>query len=95
MKMDVKRFGELVDAIKEQAKENRAEDDEGFSHAYDATVDGNPVELTQGDLMYQDGQWYATTDFFEKTLRAQTRWDEEEKTLMMVVQEKALRESVD
>lgn len=81
--------------LTQEAKSGRSEDDEGFAHAYDVAVDGAAVSVTQGDLMYQDGQWYATTGFLEETLHARCRWDEEEKTLMIVVQEKALAQSVD
>ena len=82
-------------AMLEQAKEERAEDSEGFSHAYQVTVDGTPVALVQGELMYQDGQWYAATEFFEKTMHAESRWDEEEKTLVLDILDKSLYHSVD
>lgn len=78
-----------------EAKTGRSEDDEGFAQAYDIAVDGTALRIAQGELMYQDGQWYATTDFLEDTVQAQCRWDEEEKTLMIVVQEKALAGAVD
>ena len=53
------------------------------------------MTVYQGQLMYQDGQWYALTDFLKTTLNAECRWDEEEKTLLIAVQEKALADAVD
>ncbi len=85
-----------VNAVMSPAlSEDREDDDPSFAQLYDVTVDGQSVELSQGDLMYEDGQWYATTDFLFKTVHATGRWDEEEKTLMLVIQDKALYMSVD
>ena len=75
--------------------EGRSEDDTAYAQVYDIVVDEGKVEVDQGDLMYEDGQWYATTAFLTKTLHAQSRWDEEEKTLMLTVQDKALYNAVD
>ena len=81
--------------LTQEAKLERSEDAEGFIQAYDVAVDGRPVTVYQGQLMYQDGQWYALTDFLKTTLNAECRWDEEEKTLLIAVQEKALADAVD
>ena len=81
--------------LTQEAKLERSEDAEGFIQAYDVAVDGRAVNVEQGQLMYQDGQWFATTGFLKTTLNADCRWDEEEKTLLIVVQEKALADAVD
>ena len=86
----------LVEAeLVEAARASRQEDDVSFAQAYEVRVDGVPVTINQGDLMYEDGQWYATTDFFARTMHAETRWEEEEKTLMITIQDKAVYLSVD
>ncbi len=88
--------GYQVEAVlSEAAREGRSEDDLSFAQMYQVTVDGASVRTEQGDLMYEGGEWYATTDFFGRTMHASSRWEEEEKTLMMTIQDKSVYLSVD
>ena len=88
--------GYVLEAVLDEAAQaGRTENDGSFVQAYRVTVDGMPVQVSQGELMYQDGHWYATQSFFDKTLQAVTRWDLDELTLLMTIQSRALANAVD
>ena len=82
---------ELMPSVREGREENAG----GYVQAYLAAVDGTEVMLDQGDLMYEDGVWYCTGAFLEKTMHGDVVYDAEEKTLMAVIEDKAIYSSVD
>lgn len=58
-------------------------DEDAYCELYTLAVNGVPVDLTAGDWMYLDGEWYATASLLRKALNADVIWDAEENTLMI------------
>lgn len=56
-----------------------------YCELYTLTVNDLPVDARQGDWIYEDGQWFATTACLEKAFGAQVIWDEEEAALLLTI----------
>lgn len=59
------------------------------------TVDGLPVSIDTANVQALDGQLFVTADFLEKTMNASTIFDEEERSLVFFIPDKAVMEAVD
>lgn len=57
----------------------------GYCEYFTLSVDGEPVEIHQGDVMCDDGEWFVTGTLLEKALNADVIWDNDEKTLIVRV----------
>ena len=67
----------------------------GDTDSFTATVDGTAVEVSDGDVVYADGNWYCTAGFLEKTVGAAVVWDNDENTLVLRITDKAIAQSAD
>lgn len=63
--------------------------------AYLCRVDEAEAPLDAGDAVLLEGELLITPAFLEKTLAADTAWDEEEQTLMLRIQPKAVAQATD
>ena len=63
--------------------------------AYSCRVDEAEAALAAGDAVLEENEVYIAPAFLEKTLAAETEWDEEEQTLMLRIQPKAVAQATD
>ena len=66
-----------------------------YCDAYALTDSGESVALSQGDLMSEDGRWYASLDFLRTAMNAEVTWDAEENTLLLNIPIKRVGSSTD
>ena len=59
------------------------------------TVDGEVTTLTTADVQLQGGALYVTDEFLRATLKAQTIFDEEERSLVLFITEKSFAQATD
>ena len=62
---------------------------------YSCRVDEAEAALAAGDAVLEENEVYIAPAFLEKTLAAETEWDEEEQTLMLRIQPKAVAQATD
>ena len=58
-------------------------------------MDEAEAALAAGDAVLEENEVYIAPAFLEKTLAAETEWDEEEQTLMLRIQPKAVAQATD
>ena len=76
-------------------KSTRSTEDTSYCEAYEVKAEGETAAVEQGDLVFDEGHWYASGRFLEETLHAEVNWDGEENTLVLSVQPRTLAESAD
>ncbi len=59
------------------------------------TVDGTPVTLSGGELLFDNGEAYISDSFLRATLSATTVFDQDENSLILFIQNKSVNNSVD
>ena len=63
--------------------------------AYSCRVDEAEAVLAAGDAVLEENEILIAPAFLEKTLAAETEWDEDEQTLMLRIQPKAVAQATD
>ena len=63
--------------------------------AYSCRVDEAEAALAAGDAVLEENEILIAPAFLEKTLAAETEWDEDEQTLMLRIQPKAVAQATD
>ena len=66
-----------------------------YLDAFSVTDAGNNVEVSQGDIVSENGKWYISLDFLRKAMKADVTWDEDENTLLIRMATKPMSESSD
>lgn len=67
----------------------------GENDAYMAEVDGQPVNIEDGSVVYANGEWLVELSFLRDTIGAQGNWNQDENTLVLIVANKSLAGSDD
>ena len=85
---------DLDAVIRESALELRA-GAQGYFDVYNVSDMGAPLQISQGDVISENGKWYVSAAFLKKALNAEIVWDEDENTVILRIAEKGLSQSRD
>lgn len=72
-----------------------AANDAAAGTAYMATVNGIPCPMNDGTIFFDHNKWYITPAFLLQTTSASVTWDSAEQTLVILLQDASIANSVD